>query len=103
MTQNKRIAAAEKLKIRIANVLLELLKTTDYQSITITQICSTAGISRPTFYNNFPSIDAVVYYELKRMEIKYHGHHPMSAVFNERFEHFYAFVKNNKEFDILLG
>ncbi|WP_125764024.1 TetR/AcrR family transcriptional regulator [Companilactobacillus hulinensis] len=37
----------------IKDSLIELLKTYDFDEITIKQIVATAGISRPTFYRHY--------------------------------------------------
>lgn len=47
-------------KKTIINALLELLSKKHYRKITITEICKTAGLSRPAFYQNFKSKDEVL-------------------------------------------
>src|SRR5690625_4145245 len=41
----------------LMNSLLDLLKTKDYNAITISEICQSAGYNRGTFYNNFNNKD----------------------------------------------
>jgi len=49
MKQESRIRTAEKARLLICDAMMKLLKTTDYDRLTISQICKTAGVSRPTF------------------------------------------------------
>lgn len=102
MRQESSIRTAEKSKLLICNAMMELLKTTDYDGLTVSQICKTAGVSRPTFYKNFQSMDAIVYYKLHEAEKKYHTQYPAERDFHSYFECFFSFVKSNKEFDLLL-
>lgn len=48
----------------ILNALIKMLKTYDYNDISITHICSVAKLTRPTFYRNFEEKDDVIRYQL---------------------------------------
>jgi len=47
---------ATRSKNKLADALGELLKEKSFDSITITELCSRAKLSRPAFYQNFNSI-----------------------------------------------
>ena len=44
----------------IATALIELMKTKDYSSITITEIAKKSGMSRMTYYRNYSSKDDIL-------------------------------------------
>ena len=48
-------------KAKLTNALLVQLKEHPLYSIKISDLCDTAGISRATFYNNFDSMDEIVF------------------------------------------
>ena len=49
-----------------ADALLTLLKTNSYENISISQLCTTAKVSRQTFYILFQSKENVIYYIITR-------------------------------------
>lgn len=53
-----------KTRKSLAQAMLRLLIKHDYESITITSLCSEADIVRKTFYNNFSSKDDVIYFAI---------------------------------------
>ena len=50
---------------RIARTLLSLMERKPFSSITVSELCREAGVSRPTFYSLFGSMEDVVLYILK--------------------------------------
>lgn len=44
----------------ITQALIQLIKTTDYEKISVTDICLKAGVSRNAFYNNFKTKENVL-------------------------------------------
>lgn len=50
---------------RIAGTLLSLMERKPFSSITVSELCREAGVSRPTFYSLFGSMEDVVLYILK--------------------------------------
>lgn len=60
---NKTALASQEL---IADAFVSLLREKSYESISISQICRKAGISRQTFYSLFASKENIVAYELER-------------------------------------
>lgn len=52
---------------KIVDALLELMRTTPYSDVTVTEICGLAHVARKTFYRSFESKDAVVSYRLAEM------------------------------------
>lgn len=51
-------------EIRMDAAMLELMKHTEFEKITVKKICETAGVNRSTFYAHFTDI----YDMLDRME-----------------------------------
>lgn len=74
-------------KNALAKSLLELMNTDPYKEITITKLCSTAQISRRTFYRNFRDIDELLVYAIATItekfsaEIKKHRSEPLQNIF----------------------
>lgn len=60
----KRPGRSNVSKTLIAEALLELLKTVNYEQICVSDICTLATVSRNTFYRHFDSKDAVLLYHL---------------------------------------
>ena len=58
---------AEYSKRSIAEALLQLMETEDYDRITIQQIVDAAGVSRMAFYRNFESKDQILQYHVDRI------------------------------------
>ena len=48
------------IPLQITNALLELMKTMDYDSISITDIVAKAGVSRVTYYRHFKSKEDIL-------------------------------------------
>ncbi len=55
------------LKECIADSLLRLLETKDFESITITEITKLANVGRATYYRYFPTKEAVIVFKLQYM------------------------------------
>jgi len=49
-------------KIKLSKTLEKLLYTNDVSKITVSQLVSTCGVSRQTFYNNFEDIYELLYW-----------------------------------------
>lgn len=47
-------------KESITEALLRLMETHEYKNISITDICTLAGVSRNAFYRNYPAKDAIL-------------------------------------------
>ncbi|WP_143803627.1 TetR/AcrR family transcriptional regulator, partial [Oenococcus oeni] len=52
----------EQSKQWLSEALIELMKTKDYQDISITEIAQKAELSRKTFYHSFKNKEAVINY-----------------------------------------
>ncbi|MDR1640406.1 MAG: TetR/AcrR family transcriptional regulator [Clostridiales bacterium] len=48
-------------KLFITEALLQLLSNAPFSSITVSQVCARAGVSRMAFYRNFSDLDQVLY------------------------------------------
>jgi len=94
--------AMKKSKAQICSALMTLLQTKPYRRITVSQVCDAAGVSRPTFYKNFDSMDAVVRYRLLQLKKIYDRDHSRSGDICAHLTDFYAFVRSNPEIDLLL-
>ena len=95
--------AMKRSKALICSALMKLLKTVPYRKITVSQVCTTAGVSRTAFYKNFASMDAVVLYKLAQVEKDYNRHHSFDGDLRLRFTEFYSFIKTDKNFDLLIA
>ena len=95
--------AMKKSKAQICSTLISLLQTKPNRRITVSQICDSAGVSRPTFYKNFDSIDAVVRYRLLQLKKNYQRSHSRSGDIRTYLKDFYAFVSSNPEINLLLA
>lgn len=49
----------ERSRAQLSEALTTLLRTRDARGITVSALCAEAGLSRPTFYQHFTSIDEV--------------------------------------------
>lgn len=74
-------SAMNRSKARICSALMELLKMKPYRKISVSQICSSAGVSRTTFHKYFESMDDVVLYELILIEKNIIGSIPKKMMF----------------------
>ena len=75
----------------ITKALFKLMKSKDYQNITVSEIVRTAGVSRNSFYRNYQSIEDILRQYLieqtSRWWAEYMTHlHP--NVIEETFQHF---------------
>ena len=59
----------------ITDAFLRLLSRQDFASITVSQICKEAGVSRQTFYSLFSSRENIILFELSQK----HCYHPEEA------------------------
>ena len=94
--------AMKKSKAQICSALMKLLQTKPYRRITVSQVCDFAGVSRPTFYKNFDSMDAVVRFRLLQLKKVYDRDHSSSGDICAHLTDFYTFVRSNPEIDLLL-
>ncbi len=94
--------AMKRSKAQIYSALMKLLQTKPYRRITVSQVCDSAGVSRPTFYKNFDSMDAVIRFRLLQLKKSYDRSHSRSGDICTRLTDFYAFVRSNPEIDLLL-
>lgn len=72
---NKGNAKSQFSKQEIFNALLELMNTTDYDEISISQISKKAQVSRNTFYRNFKSKQDVLRLKTEEMAQNYIENH----------------------------
>ena len=56
---------AQNSQARIADALILLMERKPFASVTISELCRDAGVSRPTFYSLFDSMEDVVRYILR--------------------------------------
>ncbi len=100
----------------ICKSLEELLKTQDYNDITITNIVNTSGVGRATFYRLFDDKSDVILYQMEavftelilRVESNYESKEIVTSLFEiwlEQKELFLSLIKANlyEEFQIRLA
>lgn len=90
----------EKTKQLLKQSLLEVLKDTDLQSISIKNLCDVAGINRTTFYKHYRSqfelLDEMEADFLQTIESKFASNYK-SIPASEHLAHVLEFMKNNME------
>ncbi len=86
---------ALKSQFLISNTLVELMKTRNYKSISISELCLASGVSRKTFYRNFEVIDDVLDFFLDHFagELQ-HGSFDSPTV-EDQLRFFFSFCKEN--------
>ena len=75
----------------ITKALFKLMKTKDYQDITVSAIVRTAGVSRNSFYRNYQSIEDILRQYLIEQTSKWWAEylaHLHPNVIEETFQHF---------------
>lgn len=75
----------------ITKALFKLMKTKDYQDITVSAIVRTAGVSRNSFYRNYKSIEDILRQYLIEQTSKWWAEylaHLHPNVIEETFQHF---------------
>ena len=92
-------------KVRILNTIADLLDEKTFEKITVTDICETAGISRPTFYRHFDSkYDAVNWFwksitqpGLDRLGVDMTWRESLAYIYTRGEEYFEFFTKTLSE------
>ena len=56
---------------KLAAALLSLMQRTAYEDISVSALCREAGVSRNTFYRNFPHKEAVLHYAVDDICLQY--------------------------------
>ena len=87
---------------RITAALFELLEKTPFAQITISEICSRAGVARKTFYRNFTSklavveriVDQVFYEFMQKYDFKTSGARKI-------YKYWYEYILCTKEFSAI--
>ncbi len=59
MSDTRTDARAERSRAQLADALRTLLRSRNPHDISISSLCAEAGVSRPTFYQHFASLDEV--------------------------------------------
>jgi AcrR family transcriptional regulator len=81
---------------KTATALFALLREKDYGDITISEVCTKAGLTRKTFYRDFDSLDDVVDFAVYSRISEYIANpHPNS--FQEYVFRFFSFCAERKE------
>lgn len=62
---------SEKSKLWMEEALLQLMKTKEFATITVTDICEKAGVSRLTFYRNFDMKEDILRFHFDKV---FHGY-----------------------------
>ena len=87
-------------KLRISESLIELMRTQDFHSISITDIVKEADISRATFYRHFNTKEAVIYFYFDRLVERFRiSEHISPKTVDEYYEavkYVFNVIKKNK-------
>ncbi len=84
----------------IENVLLEMMKKTDYEDITITELCDVAAIPRKAFYRYFDSKDAALRGLIEHTMAEFHKNKPEARgdrSLHRELEDFFVFWYDHKD------
>jgi AcrR family transcriptional regulator len=81
---------------KTATALFALLREKNYGDITISEVCTKAGLTRKTFYRDFDSLDDVVDFAVYARISEYISN-PNPASFEEYLYRFFAFCAQRKE------
>ncbi|MGN0152105.1 MAG: TetR/AcrR family transcriptional regulator [Wujia sp.] len=102
--ENKRISTTNILaKECIVSALLKLIYQKPLSAITISELCSVAGVSRMTFYRNYTSTEDIFKKHLDEIFRKYSDDHigdKKDGHFYNRSNmvHYFSYLKSNREF-----
>lgn len=96
----------EAAQVAIGDALLDMLEERQASEITIKELCERAGVSRPTFYRHFDSIEDILgLYAQQVFQNTYHAIEPLMGKGNSGVsivEHvFEKFLEHRRLFDLL--
>lgn len=93
----------------MSEALIRLLEKTDYEFITVKQLCQTAGVNRSTFYLHYQNMDELLadsinwlngeflsYFNKKSINVDSSSLDNLKLVKCEYLEPYLSFVKSNK-------
>lgn len=92
----------EKTRKAIIDALSDLMKTKEFQNITVDNIIKKANVGRSTFYENFDNkdevfdeiLDTLIYHVFN--EIQHHDGHAFQNNFKEEITHMFIHIKDNE-------
>lgn len=88
--------------VRMKQVMLELLNTTPFDKITVSLICSRAGVNRSTFYAHYTDIYDMLGQMERNLQKKLMEHYPASEhvvpLSLESFLPFLEFIREHRDF-----
>lgn len=89
-------------EIRMEAAMLELMKTTDFEKITVKRICEKANVNRSTFYAHFIDMNHMLSkmeQELRKELLESYKPKGSTQIFSEEsFIHFLEHIKKHKYF-----
>lgn len=95
---NKRFYETE---IRMESAMLEIMKNTDFEKITVKKICEKAGVNRSTFYAHFIDIYDMIdkmETELSKELLDKYSEYEVDFLSEESFIPFLQHIKKHKHF-----
>lgn len=75
---DKKRIANQNVKNRLFSALLDIVKEKDLSKLTVTELITSAGVARASFYRNFTSIEELINYGIQEMALRYHEGKPAS-------------------------
>lgn len=102
-TSNKtKNAAKSKSAEKIVAALLALMRDKPYETVSVTEICSAAGVGRKTFYRNFDGKDGIIAYRLDCIFAALAAHFDFAVAESSKVIEFcYAYLNEHRETDVL--
>lgn len=96
----KELYPVDATKMRISEALIDLMRTNDFHSITVTDLVREADISRATFYRHFDGKVQVVHYYfdclVRRFKINEHMSADSMEEYYESIKYVFDVIKKNK-------
>ena len=85
----------------IADALFSLMRRKPFQQISVTEICTEAGIGRKTFYRHFEMREDVIEFQLENMRMEYqNGMNGLTL--EERLYYHFSYTQKNADLLIAL-
>lgn len=95
MYKTRKNSIALKSQLLLSKTLLDLMQEKDYKSISISELCLAAGVSRKTFYRNFDVIDDIFDFTLDNFFLQLEENIRESDSLEDIMHQFYHFCQSH--------
>ncbi len=102
LSEKTKTAAKSKSAEKIVAALFALMRDKPYETISVTEICTAAGVGRKTFYRNFDGKDGMIAYRLDCIFSALAAQFDLAvAEPSKMLEFCYAYLNEHRETDVL--